>query len=114
MQNALALKLSSSGKVQWAKTYEISAATGQFNSAHQTSDGGYAFAGYYYITRVATTAVTVPGSAEQTPTATFSRRRHMGMPPRPRNSKRSPRLATAASLLEDGRSRSTISLKATS
>jgi hypothetical protein len=48
MQNALALKLSSSGKVQCAKTYEISAATGQFNSAHQTSDGGYAFAGYYY------------------------------------------------------------------
>jgi hypothetical protein len=45
MQNALALKLSSSGRVQWAKTYAISAATGQFNSAHQTSDGGYAFAG---------------------------------------------------------------------
>src|ERR1039457_2514998 len=48
-QNALALKLDSSGKVQWAKTYGASgAATSQFNSVRQTTDGGYVFGGYFY------------------------------------------------------------------
>jgi hypothetical protein len=48
-QNALALKLDSGGKVQWANTYgESGATTSQFNSVRQTTDGGYAFGGYFY------------------------------------------------------------------
>jgi hypothetical protein len=48
-QNALALKLDSGGRVQWAKTYgESGATTSQFNSVRQTTDGGYAFGGYFY------------------------------------------------------------------
>jgi hypothetical protein len=48
-QQALALKLDSGGKVQWAKTYgESGATTSQFNSVLQTTDGGYAFGGYFY------------------------------------------------------------------
>jgi hypothetical protein len=48
-QNALALKLDSSGKVQWAKTFGASGATtSQFNSVRPTTDGGYVFSGYFY------------------------------------------------------------------
>jgi len=45
--SALALKLSSSGSVQWANTYTMNGASSQFSSVRQTTDGGYVFAGYY-------------------------------------------------------------------
>ena len=45
---AIALKLTSGGKVQWARTYNIKGATSQFFSVRQTRDGGYAFSGQFY------------------------------------------------------------------
>jgi hypothetical protein len=44
----LALKLSSAGKVQWARSYNINGAASTFFSARQASDGGYVFSGQFY------------------------------------------------------------------
>ena len=48
--SVLLLKLDSTGSPQWAKTYAPSGSISNLNivDAQQTTDGGYAFAGYYF------------------------------------------------------------------